>query len=59
MTRKSSAAPKGEGNPFVMLETVDGTGKRGTIVTLTKTQADDLGAKVRPATTRDLEIAGN
>jgi hypothetical protein len=58
MKRKTDAAPKGDGNPFVMLETVDGKGKRGTIVTLTKSQADDLGAKVRPATARDLEIAG-
>ncbi|MCV0429224.1 MAG: hypothetical protein K5905_27555 [Roseibium sp.] len=57
MTRKRDAASAEAGKPFVLLETVSDIGRKGSIQTLTQTQADQLGAKIRPATGRDLDVA--
>ena len=43
---------------YVLLEDVPGVGTRGAINALTKEKATKLGAAVRPANSRDLEIAG-
>ncbi|CTQ53542.1 hypothetical protein LP7551_02066 [Roseibium album] len=58
MKRKRDAAPDKAGKPFVVLEALPELGSKGSIQTLSQTEADALGAKVRPATSRDLDIAG-
>ncbi|MCK7611967.1 hypothetical protein [Roseibium sediminicola] len=58
MTRKRDTAPETAGKPFVLLETVPDLGTRGSIKSLNDEQVGELGAKVRPASSRDLEIAG-
>lgn len=58
MKRKSDADPKEAGNPYVLLEAVPELGSKGSIKSMSKSEADALGAKVRPASARDLDIAG-
>ncbi|MCK7615181.1 hypothetical protein [Roseibium sediminicola] len=58
MTSKRDSAPDKARKPFVLLEDVPGLGSRGSVQTLTQTKADELGAKVRLAGQRDLQIAG-
>lgn len=58
MKRKRDVEPEEAGNPFVLLEAVPELGGKGSIKQMTKSDADVLGAKVRPATARDLDIAG-
>ncbi|MEE4012100.1 hypothetical protein V1T76_08575 [Roseibium sp. FZY0029] len=58
MTRKRDTAPVPAGKPFVLLEAVPDFGERGCIKTLNDEHASELGNKVRPASSRDLEIAG-